>query len=73
MYWWLNLQACELEPESVELLMQRAHLYEGSEKYKLGMADLREVLKMFYKCELIYFASSCIKVVLILRSKNMVD
>lgn len=26
--------------------MQRAHLYEGSEKYKLGMADLREVLKI---------------------------
>jgi hypothetical protein len=46
MFWWLNVQACELEPESVELLMQRAHLYEGSEKYKLGMADLREVLKI---------------------------
>lgn len=42
----LVLQACDLKPGSVELLMQRAHLYESCEKIKLGIADLREVLKI---------------------------
>jgi len=39
-------KACDLKPGSVELLMQRAHLYESCEKIKLGIADLREVLKI---------------------------
>lgn len=43
---WAIVQACEMDADNVDLLMQRAHLYEGCEKYKLGMADLREVLKI---------------------------
>lgn len=39
-------KACDLKPGSVELLMQRAHLYESCEKIKLGIVDLREVLKI---------------------------
>ncbi|KAG0581241.1 hypothetical protein KC19_4G235500 [Ceratodon purpureus] len=39
-------KACDLKPGCVELLMQRAHLYESCEKIKLGIADLREVLKI---------------------------
>jgi hypothetical protein len=35
-----------MKPGCVELLMQRAHLYESCEKIKLGIADLREVLKI---------------------------
>lgn len=39
-------KACDMKPGCVELLMQRAHLYESCEKIKLGIADLREVLKI---------------------------
>ncbi|CAK9876188.1 unnamed protein product [Sphagnum jensenii] len=38
--------ACEMDEGSVEKLMQRAHLYESMEKYKLSVADLKKVLKL---------------------------
>jgi hypothetical protein len=40
------VQACEMDEGSVEKLMQRAHLYESMEKYKLSVADLKKVLKL---------------------------
>ncbi|KAH8954848.1 hypothetical protein BDL97_08G102900 [Sphagnum fallax] len=38
--------ACEMDEGSVEKLMQRAHLYESMEKYKLSVSDLKKVLKI---------------------------
>ncbi len=40
------VQACEMDEGSVEKLMQRAHLYESMEKYKLSVSDLKKVLKI---------------------------
>lgn len=40
------LQVLELEPKNSTMLMQRAVLYESMEKYKKGVDDLREVLKL---------------------------
>jgi hypothetical protein len=35
-----------MDEGSVEKLMQRAHLYESMEKYKLSVSDLKKVLKI---------------------------
>lgn len=40
------LQVLELDSKNVAVLMQRAVLYESMEKYKKGVEDLREVLKL---------------------------
>ncbi|CAM6093712.1 unnamed protein product [Calypogeia fissa] len=39
-------QAIELQPTNVSLLMLRSNLYESMEKYKLGVADLKLVVKL---------------------------
>jgi hypothetical protein len=39
-------KAIELQPSSVTLLMLRSNLYESMEKYKLGVADLKLVMKL---------------------------
>lgn len=40
------LQVLEHDSTNVTVLLQRALLYESTEKYKLGAEDLRAVLKM---------------------------
>ena len=36
----------EINPGDANMLMQRALLYEGMEKYKLGVEDLRRVTQL---------------------------
>ena len=41
-----NVQVLEQDKDNVSVLVQRALLYESSEKYRLGADDLRLVLKI---------------------------
>ena len=41
----MDSQVIELDNGNVAIMLQRALLYESMEKYKLGIADLKEVLK----------------------------
>lgn len=40
------MQALEQDDKNVNILVQRALLYESMEKYKLGAEDLRSVMKI---------------------------
>lgn len=42
----IGLQVLEHDSMNVSVLLQRALLYESSEKYRLGAEDLRMVLKI---------------------------